>query len=168
MMKSCIKKLAAILLLMTAISAWADCGEGALEGDWTVFYRDNGFPTSVLAPDEVITIRLNGASGAFSVSMTDPEWRGWAGDWESVCVDGRTVLLGAIQRRHGRATLVIEVSRVTDARDLLRNAAGEVRERQINVRFPQPFAAAGLSGALAELAERGLLASHPGHAHGWE
>jgi hypothetical protein len=157
-----------MLLLTTAVSAWADCREGALEGDWTVFYRDNGFPTSVLAPDEAITIRLDGASGAFSVSLTDPEWRGWNAAWESVCVDGNTVLLGAIQRRRGRATLVIEISRVIDSRDLLRNAAGEVRERQINVRFPQPFAAEGLGGALAELAEQGLVASHPGHAHGWE
>lgn len=168
MMRRCMKQLAAMLLLTTTMSAWADCNEDALEGDWTVFYRDNGFPTSVLAPDEVITIRINGSSGVFAVSMTDPEWRGWVGAWESVCVDGRTVLLGAIQRRHGRATLVIEISRVTHARDLLPNAAGEVRERQINVRFPQPFAAEGLGGALAELAEQGLVASHPGHAHGWE
>lgn len=168
MMRWWMKQAAAILLLTTAVSAWADCGEGALEGDWTVFYRDNGYPTSVLAPDEVITIRLSGSGGAFTVSLTDSEWRGWAGAWEPVCVDGRTVLLGAIQRRHGKATLVIEISRVTEARDLLRNAAGEVRERQINIRFPQPFAAEGLSGALAELAEQGLLASHPGHAHGWE
>ncbi len=165
MMRWYTKQVAAMLLLTTAVSAWADCGEGALEGDWTVFYRDNGYPTSVLAPDEVITIRLSGSGGAFAVSLTDPEWRGWASAWESVCVDGRTVLLGAIQRRHGKATLVIEISRVTEARDLLRNAAGEVRERQINIRFPQPFAAEGLSGALAE---QGLLASHPGHAHGWE
>ena len=50
MMSWCMKQTAAILLLTTAVSAWADCGEGALEGDWTVFYRDNGYPTSVLAP----------------------------------------------------------------------------------------------------------------------
>jgi hypothetical protein len=162
------KKLAAILLLTTAMSAWADCGESALEGDWTVFYPDNGFPTSVLAPDEVITIRLNGSSSAFAVSLTDPEWRGWNAAWESVCIDGNTVLLGAIQQRRGRVTLLIEFSRVTNAGDLLPNAAGEVRQRQINVRFPQPLAAADLSGALAELAEQGLVASHPGHAHGWE
>ncbi|NNK52501.1 MAG: hypothetical protein HKO99_12970 [Xanthomonadales bacterium] len=168
MMKSYAKYVAAMLLLMTAVSSWAGCREDALEGDWTVFYRDNGFPTSVLAPDEVINIQFDHKSRAFSVSLSDPEWRSWEANWDSVCVDGRTVLLGAIQRRHGRATLVIEISRVADTHDLLRNAAGVVRERQIKIRFPQPFAASGLSEALAELAERGLLASHPGHAHGWE
>ena len=157
-----------IILLLVSIGAAAECGEDALEGNWTVFYRDNGFPTSVLAPDETIAIELDRSTGAFSVGLSDPGWQAWVGGWESACVNGQTVLLGAIQRRQGAATLVIEISRVVQAGDLLPIAAGVVPERQINIRFPQPFAAAGLSGPLAELAQRGLLASHPGHAHGWE
>lgn len=149
-------------------SAWADCGEWALAGDWTVFYRDNGFPTSVLAPDERITIKHHGAGGTFSVSLSDPEWRAFEGRWESVCVNGQTILVGAIQRRGASTTLVMEISRVVAAADLVRNAAGIVRERQISIRFPEPFAAVGLGDGLGEAARRGELASHPGHAHGWE
>jgi hypothetical protein len=157
-----------ILLLLASAGVAADCREAALEGDWTVFYRDNGFPTSVLAADETLAIAYDQRSKSFSVSLSDPRWQAWDGGWESVCVDGQAVLLGAVQRRQGAGTLLIEIARVVRADDLLRNAAGAVRERQINIRFPQPYAALGLDGPLAELAERGELASHPGHAHGWE
>jgi len=157
-----------VLLLAAGTSAWADCKDWALEGDWTVFYRDNGFPTSVLAPDERVTIERDSASGAFSVSLSDPEWCAWGGHWESVCVNGQTILVGAIQRRGAATTLVIEISRVVEATDLLRNAAGIVRERQVGIRFPEPFAVSGLNADLAERAARGELASHPGHAHGWD
>jgi hypothetical protein len=162
------KRVVSVVLLTASASAWADCRESALEGDWTVFYRDNAFPTSVLAPDETLGISRDPKSGTFSVALTDPEWQGWNDAWEAVCVDGQTVLLGAIHRRHGANTLVIEISRVVTADDLLRNAAGVVRERQINIRFPQPFSMVEQNQALADLARRGLLASHPGHAHGWD
>jgi len=167
MMRSCVKYLAAILLLSTGLPAWADCGEANLEGDWTVFYRDDAFPTSVLAPGENLSVSRDRRSGAFSVTLSDPEWRGWSAEWETVCANGQTILLGAIQSRRGTTTLVIEISRVVRPADLLRNARGEVRERQINIRFPQPFAVEGLSDAIREAAEQGWLASHPGHAHGY-
>jgi len=157
-----------VLLLAVCTATWADCREGALAGDWTVFYRDNGFPTSVLAPDGRVTIKLDEASGAFSVSLSDPEWKAWDGQWAPVCVNGQTILVGAIQRRGAATNLVMEVSRVVEAADLVRNAAGLVRERQIGIRFPEPFAATGLGNELAELAREGALASHPGHAHGWD
>ncbi|MGD2130622.1 MAG: hypothetical protein PVJ33_16340 [Lysobacterales bacterium] len=157
-----------VVLLTASASAWAECNESALEGDWTVFYRDNAFPTSVLAPDETLGISRNPRNGAFSVALSDPEWRSWNAEWEAACVNDQTVLLGAIQRRQGTTTLVIELSRVVTAGDLLRNSAGVVRERQISIRFPQPFSIAEQSGTLAELAKQGLLASHPGHAHGWD
>ena len=153
-----------LFLLCGAVSA--DCRDWALEGDWTVFYRDNGFPTSVLAPDETIDIQLDRKSGEFSLQFTDPKWKGWEGSWQTECIQGETILLGAIQRRGGPTTLVIEISRVLKAKDLLPDSSGFVSDRQINIRFPQPFSATGLSEELAELAESGHLASHPGHAHG--
>lgn len=156
----------AVVLLLVCGSVSADCRDWAMEGDWTVFYRDNGFPTSVLAPDETIDIQLDRKSGEFSIEFTDPKWKSWVGSWQTACIKGQTILLGAIQRRGGRTTLIVEISRVFKAEDLLRNSSGVVKERQINIRFPQPFAATELSEELAELAESGKLASHPGHAHG--
>ena len=157
--------LATVLLLLCG-SAAAGCRDWALEGDWTVLYRDNGFPTSVLAPDETIDIQLDRTTGKFSLAFTDPKWRAWEGSWQTECINGQTILLGAIQRRGGQNTLIIEISRVVNAKDLLPDASGWVSDRQINIRFPQPFAATGLSEELAKLAESGKLASHPGHAHG--
>lgn len=168
MKQSIIKWGSGVLLLLASAGAFADCRSGDLVGEWTVFYRDNGFPTSVLAPDEAISIQVDQNTGAYSVSLSDPRWRAWSGEWEATCIKGQTILHGAVQRRQGAGALVIEIARVVEAADLLPNADGAVRERQINIRFPQPYAALERGGNLAELAEKGLLASHPGHAHGWE
>ena len=168
MNRSCAMKFLMILLMLVSASSWADCRDGALEGDWTIFYRNNAYPTSVLAPGEVLSIHKDRKSGDFSVALSDREWRGWDAKWESVCVNDQTVLLGAIQRRLGATMLVIEISRVVRYADLLRTADGVLPERQINIRFPQPFGVAGQNDALSRLAEQGLLVSHPGHAHGWD
>jgi hypothetical protein len=165
-MQSRVNWLLGTVLLLLCATAGADCREWALDGDWTVFYQDNRFPTSVLKPDETVVIQRDRGTGAFSVGLSDPAWQAWAGNWETECINDQTILLGAIQQRGGATTLVIEISRVVEAADLLRNAAGVVRERQINIRFPQPFAAIERSDGLAVLAEQGVLASHPGHAHG--
>lgn len=168
MIRSTVNGLAATVLLVVCGPAWTDCGVSALDGDWTVFYRDNAFPTSVLAPEATVGIRHDAKTGAVAVAVSDPEWQGLPRTWEVACVDGQAILLGAIQRRGAATTLLIEISRVVKAADLLRNAAGVVRERQIDIRFPQPFAAAANRDALSALAERGALASHPGHAHAWD
>ncbi len=168
MIHSNLKFVLGFSLLLLCGSALADCGESALEGDWTVFYKDNGFPTSVLDPNETIQIALDGKSGDFAVELTDAKWKAWKGSWQTECINGQTILLGAIQRRKGATTLVVEISRVVKMGDLMRNPNGVVKERQINIRFPQPFAVIGISEELATLAEQGLLASHPGHAHGYD
>ncbi len=157
-----------MVLMICSLDVLADCNASDLAGNWKIFYRDNGFPTSVLAPEETLAIKLDDSSGNFSVHMTDPDWWGVNGNWETECVDGQPILLGAIQQRRGRTTLVIEISRVTIAEDLLPLPDGELPERQINIRFPQPVAAMKQLSHLAEMAEQGKLSSHPGHAHGWD
>lgn len=161
------KALIGLLLSTFSVSALADCNEWTLNGNWRVFYRDNVYPTSVLAADEMIAVSVNGA-GKVDVSLSDPDWQGWTDAWEITCIDDQPVLLGAIQQRRGNTVLVIEISRVSEDRDLLRLANGERKSRQVNIRFPQPFAMMERGEVLRSLASEGVLSSHPGHAHGWD
>ena len=159
------KLIFAVGLTMFSAGLWADCKEFDLQGDWTVFYRDNAFPTSVLAPDRQIIIRYLEDTDGFSVELTDPKWKAWSSDWAHECVDGQTVLLGAIENRGGNASLVMEISRVVEVEDLLARASGEVRLRQINIHFPETFSSAYPAELHKVLSGGGYLASHPGHAH---
>ncbi len=156
------------MFVMLSGNVLAECNKAELAGDWKVFYRNDAYPTSVLAAGEAISIQLDSKSGSLSVQLTDPDWQGWNESWETVCIDGHTILLGAIQQRSGKTTLVLEIGRVVKAGDSLSLSTGEVKARQVNIRFPQPYAALEHSESLSKLAEQGLLSSHPGHAHGWD
>ncbi len=159
--------LALCLVPLSGTALAADCDEAALEGDWIVFYRDNGFPTSVLTPGSVISIAPSETKRGFSVVVDDPEWQDWNGNWATACGNDRAVVLGAIRRKQGSTTLVVEISRVVSESDLLALPSGEIPPEQVNIRFPQPFAGNDFSSEdLKALAEQGLLSSHPGHAHG--
>ena len=155
----------ALIALSGSVPALANCNESALQGTWTVFYRDNAFPTSVLAADETIYIGYNPGKDEFSVSFSDNDWAAWDGGWSSSCVDGQTVLIGAIKQRRGKTTLVIEMSRVTDPNDLLARSNGMKRPQQINIHFPDRYAQSAASHTFDATKRKGYLASHPGHAH---
>ena len=158
--------LLALSALLSCVPVFADCNENALQGVWTVFYRDNLFPTSVLAPDETIDIRYNAGADQFSVDFSDSDWAAWGGGWSHECINGQTVLIGAIEQRNGRrTTLVIEIAKVTDANDLLARSSGVKKLQQINIHFPERYAKSELSEAFEALKKGGYLASHPGHAH---
>lgn len=159
------KLLMAAVALMFCSTLYADCREHALEGDWTVFYRDNAFPTSVLAPDEFFSIRYNAKSDKFSIDLTDPAWKAWNGRWSHECIDGQTVLIGAVEQRHSGAILVIEVSRVLDVNDLMARRSGQVKLNQINIHFPERYARSYPPELQDALTQAGPLLSHPGHAH---
>ncbi|HLF31692.1 MAG TPA: hypothetical protein VI566_11770 [Xanthomonadales bacterium] len=160
--------LLAVTALMCSTTLFADCREYALQGDWTVFYQDNEFPTSVLTPGEQVTIQYTAAASQFSVELTDRDWKAWSGTWSHECVDGQTVLIGAIEHRSGGTVLVIEVNRVTDVDDLLLSPAGRVKLNQINIHFPGAYASSIPAELRDALQRDGLLASHPGHAHGYD
>lgn len=160
------KNLLLVFVAMMCCSAvYADCKEFALQGDWTVFYRDNGFPTSVLAPDGAVSIRYNESNDKFSVRLSDKDWKAWSGHWSHECIGGETVLIGAVEQRRGDAVLVIEVSRVTDVGDLMARPSGEVRLNQINIHFPERHASNYPPELQDALTQSGHLYAHPGHAH---
>ena len=159
------KLLIAVVALMCCGTLYADCKEHALQGDWTVFYRDNAFPTSVLAPNELFLVNYNASSDRFSVDLTDPAWKAWKGRWSHECIDGQTVLIGAVEHRSSGTILVIEVSRVVDIGDLMARPSGEVRLNQINIHFPERHASSYPIELQNALTQAGPLLSHPGHAH---
>jgi len=162
------KLLLAVTMLMFSTVVYADCKENALQGEWTVFYRDNAFPTSVLAPDWMINIHYQDDLDEYSVELTDPRWKAWSGAWTHECVDGQTVLIGAIERRGGSASLVIEMSRVIDVDDLLPLPSGEIKLNQVNIHFPEQFSSEVPEELRESLFRSGYLASHPGHAHSYD
>lgn len=159
------KILLALIAVVFSAPLYAGCNEYALHGEWSVFYRNNDFPTSVLAPDRLIDIRYSQELDQFSVGLTDHRWKAWAGAWTHECIDGQTVLIGAIERRSGDAALVIEINKVTEVNDLLARSSGVMRPDQINIHFPERHALGDLADVFDALQQDGYLASHPGHAH---
>ena len=71
--------LLALSTLLSSFAVMADCNEYALQGTWSVYYRDNAFPTSVLAPGKTIDIQYNQKLDRFSLEFTDQpvESLGW-------------------------------------------------------------------------------------------
>lgn len=153
------------LALVCSSQLLADCKEFALQGEWNVFYRDNAFPSSVLAADKIIDIRYLSDLDQFSVALNDDNWQAWSSGWTHECINGQTVLIGAIEKRKGGMLLVVEISRVTEVSDLLARASGEVKLNQINIQFPDQNAYNDTSGIFDVAKKTGYLASHPGHAH---
>ncbi len=111
-----------------------------------MFYQNNAFPTSVLAPDKTINIQYFSDADEFSVDLSDPRWKAWSGNWSHECIDGQTVLIGAVERRSGGASLLIEISRVVDVDDLLARPSGDVNPNQINIHFPDRHASTYSAG----------------------
>lgn len=159
------KILLVLIALVFSTPLYAGCNEYALVGEWSVFYRNNDFPTSVLAPDKLIDIRYDRKLDQFSVAVTDDRWKAWAGGWTHECINRQTVLIGAIERRGGGIALVVEISKVTDVSDLLARSSGTVRLNQINIRFPERQDHGKVAEIFDTSQKNGYLASHPGHAH---
>jgi len=158
--------LLALSTLLSSFAVMADCNEYALQGTWSVYYRDNAFPTSVLAPGKTIDIQYNQKLDRFSLEFTDSRWKAWDGGWAHECIEGQTVLIGAIAQRRGKTRIVAEIRKVIDVADLLARSSGEMKLEQINIQFPRSFASTDLDNAFDALKQEGYLASHPGHAHG--
>lgn len=158
--------LLALSTLLSSFAVMSDCNEYALQGTWTVYYRDNAFPTSVLAPGKTIDIQYSEELDQFSLDFTDGRWKAWGGGWAHECIDGQAVLIGAIAQRRGKVKMVVEIRKVIDVADLLARPSGEMRLEQINIQFPRSFASTDLDDAFDALKREGYLASHPGHAHG--
>lgn len=155
-----------LLLALTCSSAlFAQCPQFALHGDWTVFYRDNGAPDSILSPDSVIEIRYFSEHDQFTVKLSDPNWSARRNSWEAVCIDGNAVLTGILEDRAQSDRVLVEMSRVTDLADLLPRSSGVVRLNQINIRVME------CSGPECDFAKADKThghdhpASDPGHAH---
>lgn len=159
------KILFAIFALVCSSQLLADCKEFALQGEWSVFYRNNAFPSSVLAPDKIVEIRYLSDLDQFSVELNDDHWKAWSGGWMHECINGQTVLIGAIEKRQGGMLLIVEISRVTEVSDLLARPSGEVKLNQINIQFPDQNAYNDTSGIFDVARKTGYLASHPGHTH---
>lgn len=159
------KILWAILAMTCSSQLVADCKEFALQGEWSVFYRNNAFPSSVLAADKIVEIRYLSDLDQFSVALNDDHWQAWSGGWMHECINGQTVLIGAIEKRQGGTLLVVEISRVTEVSDLLARPSGEVKLNQINIQFPDRQAYDDKVGVFDLAKKQGYLASHPGHAH---
>jgi len=157
--------LLALTALLSSIAVMADCNEYALQGTWTVYYQDNAFPTSVLAPDKTVDIHYNRELDEFTLEFTDRRWKAWDGNWAHECIEGQTVLIGAIAQRRGKVKIVVEIRKVIDVTDLLARSSGEMRLEQINIQFPRSFASTDLDGAFHALKQEGYMASTPGHAH---
>jgi hypothetical protein len=159
------KILLALIALVFSAPLYAGCNEYALFGEWSVFYRNNDFPTSVLAPDKLIDIRYDRKLDQFSVAFKDDHWKAWAGGWTHECIDRQTVLIGALERRGGGIALVVEISKVTNVSDLLARSSGTKKLNQINIRFPERQDHGKVAEIFDALQKNGYLASHPGHAH---
>lgn len=161
MLKACV----ALVGFWWSAMLLADCNEFALQGEWTVFYQDNAFPSSVLVPDETISIHYDQPRDEFTLAFTDPNWQAWAGGWLRECVGGQTVLIGAIKQRRGAVLLMIEISKVVDVNDLLARASGVTKLEQINVLFPESFALNAMTNSAMDLSKYRHVASDPGHVH---
>lgn len=155
-----------VVFLICSGAVNADCNEFALHGDWTVFYRDNAFPTSVLAPDENISIRYEAKRKLYSVELTDKAWKAWSTTWSHECIEGQTVLFGAIERRNGRAVMLVEVTRVNEINELLPRQSGKTNLNQIVLHFPDLHTGNIPPELRDALLKDAFLVSHPGQAHG--
>lgn len=154
-----------LLTLLFSSQLFADCPEFALHGDWTVFYKDNAAPDSVLAPDSGIEIRYNKGHDQFSVKLTDTNWKERKNSWTHTCVKNKVVLSGTIEKKTGSNSLSMEMSRVTEVSDLLPRSSGVTKLDQINIRFPQHQAHHGAEGAPIAQTGDSYPSADPGHAH---
>lgn len=152
------KILFTFLTLVCSSQLFANCSEFALHGDWTVFYQDNSKPDSVLAPDKVIEIRYDKSQDQFLVKFNDPNYKDKHNSWTHSCDMGKTVLTGTVEKRDGSDSHGIEMSRVTDVKDLLARSASVTKLDQISIRFPQAQAKYGEE-------EGSRPAADPGHGH---
>lgn len=163
--------IAALLALTFSSGLYAQCSPFALHGDWTVFYRDDAAPDSILTPGGLVEIRYLAEHDQFSVQLKDPYWSARRNTWNAGCVDDAVVLTGVLQERSGADRVMVEMSRVTDERDLLAHANGLRRLDQISIRVMECV------GLECDFAERGAdsgetqgdghehPAADPGHAH---
>lgn len=154
-----------LLTLLFSSQLFADCPEFALHGDWTVFYKDNAAPDSVLAPDSGIEIRYNKGHDQFSVKLMDKNWKERKNSWTHTCVKNKVVLSGTIEKKTGSDSLSMEMSRVTAVSDLLPRSNGVMKLDQINIRFPQQQAHQGEDGAPIAQTGESYPSADPGHAH---
>jgi hypothetical protein len=155
-----------LLLALTCSSAlFAQCPQFALHGDWTVFYRDNGAPDSILSPDSVIEIRYFSEHDQFTVKLSDPNWSARRNSWEAVCIDGNAVLTGILEDRAQSDRLRVEMSRVTNENELLARSNGVRKLDQISIRVME---CVGLECDFVDADEadgHDHPAADPGHAH---
>lgn len=170
-----------LLALSFSSTLFAQCPAFALHGDWTVFYRDNKAPDSVLAPGSVVEIRYFAEHDQFTVHLDDPAWLARRNTWSGECVGDVVSLTGVLQERSGPDRVMVEMHRVTDERDLLARASGARKLDQLNIRVMECVGLecdfARLDGEQAHGHEHGhedehghdhndvLPAADPGHAH---
>lgn len=145
-----------LLALSFTPTLFAQCPAFALHGDWTVFYRDNNAPDSVLAPGSVVEIRYFAEHEQFTVHLDDPAWMARRNSWSGECIGDVVSLTGILQERANGDRVMVEMHRVTDERDLLERANGVRKLDQLNIRVMECI---GLECDFAK------LDSEPSHGH---
>ncbi len=155
------KLIIVVFAFLSSANVFADCSAFALHGDWTVFYRDNAAPDSVITPGSVFEIRYNKEHDQFTVLLQDENYVAVKNSWTSGCVGAAVTLSGVLQDKRASENLEIEIRRITNASELVSRSNNVKKLDQISIRVTDYIGLAdNKTTALPAFA-----APDPGHAH---